>query len=78
MLFTCLLSTFSVIFTRELRKLGRRITPSDEKGILLHNIVGAEYTVCTHWLNIEGATAPTEPMVPTPMSLCLASGLCLM
>ena len=23
------------------------------------NIVGAEYIVCTHWLNIVGAAAPT-------------------
>ena len=32
------------------------------------NIVGVEYIVCTHCLNIVGAGAPTAPMVPTPMT----------
>ena len=39
----------------------------DEKGVLLQNIVGSEYIVCTHWLNIVGAAAPTAPMIPAPM-----------
>ena len=34
---------------------------------MLQNNVGAECIVRTHWLNIVGATAPTAPMVPTPM-----------
>ena len=39
-----------------------------DKYVLLQVIVGAEYIVCTHWLNIVGAAgAPTAPMVPTPM-----------
>ena len=38
-----------------------------EKGVFLQNIVSAEYIVCTHWLDIVGADAPTAPMVPTPM-----------
>ena len=38
-----------------------------EKGFLPQNIVGAQYIACTHWPNIVGAQAPTEPMVPTPM-----------
>ena len=37
----------------------------DEKRVLLQNIVGAEYMVYTHWLNILGAAAPTAPVVPT-------------
>ena len=41
----------------------------DEEGVLLQNIVGAEYIVCTHWLNIVGATAPNTPMVSTPMPI---------
>ena len=61
----------NVILTRVLQEPGQRTIPSvlmhDEKGVLLQNIVGAEYIVCTHWLNIVGATAPTAPMVPTPM-----------
>ena len=40
-----------------------RSYPSD----FAENIVGAEYIVCTHWLNIVGAAAPTAPMVLTPM-----------
>ena len=39
----------------------------DEKGVLLQNIVGAEYILCTRWLNIVDAAAPTAPMVPIPM-----------
>ena len=32
-----------------------------EKGCFCsENIVGVEYIVCTHWLNIVGAAAPTE------------------
>ena len=41
----------------------------DEKDVLLENVVGAEYIICTHWLNIVGAAAPTAPMVPTPVVL---------
>ena len=47
----------------------------DEKGVLLQNIVGAEYIVSTHWLNIVGAAAPTAPMVPTPMLILDIMGL---
>ena len=36
---------------------------------LSQNIVGAEYIVCTHWLNIVGAAALTTPMVATPMAI---------
>ena len=35
----------------------------DEK-VFFQNIVGAEYTVCTHWLNIAGEAAPTARMFP--------------
>ena len=38
----------------------------DKKGVLLQNIVGAKYIVCTHLLNIVGTTAPTSLMVLTP------------
>ena len=38
-----------------------------KRAFLFQNIVGAEYIVCTHCLNIVGASAPTAPMVPTPM-----------
>ena len=40
-----------------------------KKVFLSQNIVGANYIVCTHWLNIVGAAAPIAPMVPTPMVL---------
>ena len=46
-----------------LARLRRRIN-----GVLLQNIVSAKYIVCTHWLNIVGAPAPTTPMIPTPMA----------
>ena len=39
----------------------------DEKEVLSQNIVGKEYIICTHWINIVGAAAPTVPMVPTLM-----------
>ena len=48
-------------------KLGYRATPvfiCHEKDVFLMNIVGAKFIVCTHWLNIVGAAAPTAPMVP--------------
>ena len=38
-----------------------------ERVFLFQNIVGAEYIVCTLWLNTVGADAPTAPMVPTLM-----------
>ena len=44
-----------------------RTTPvvmHDEKVFLFENIVGAEYIVCTHWLNIVGAAAPIAALVP--------------
>ena len=36
---------------------------------LFQNIVDAEYIVCTYWLNIAGAAAPTAPMVPATMNM---------
>ena len=38
---------------------------------LFQNIVGAESIVCTQWQNIVGAAAPTAPMVPMPVMLCV-------
>ena len=32
-----------------------------KKGFLVQIIVGAEYIVCTHWINIVGAAAPLPP-----------------
>ena len=34
------------------------------------NIVGAEYLVCTHWLNIVGAAAGLHPLHPWLLRLC--------
>ena len=41
-----------------------------KKGFLVQIIVGAEYIVCTHWINIVGAAAPLHPWF---LRLCVAT-----
>ena len=74
--FCVFVATFTVVLTLVLRKLCHKMIKQlvfrdsmMKKVFLSHNIVGAEYIVCTHWLNIVDAAAPAAPMVPTPMQL---------